>query len=75
MAVSHIAQPIPSWFFLLQVFHPKQRSSAFTLFAALHLTQRLSQSYAWLVFGDRYLDWLVSPETAYLLEVLGLPTT
>jgi len=75
LAVSQTREPIPSWLFPPPGFHPKQRSSAFTLFAAFYLTPRPSLSSASLVFGDRYLDWLVSPETADLLEVLCLPTT
>jgi len=54
-------------------FPPKQRSSAFTPSAALHLVTHLSLSSALLVFGDRCPDWLVSPKTAYLPEVPDLP--
>jgi len=53
-------------------FLPKQRSSAFTPFAALHLLTHLSLSSALVIFGGRCPDWLVSPETAYLPEVLDL---
>jgi hypothetical protein len=33
----------------------------------------MSLSSATLAFDDRRSDWLVSPETAYLPEVLNLP--